>query len=99
VSPPRLLLNSAVLMMGIAAGVALAILLSVFGGRFTTSEELAEYFSLPLLGVVTAGNNALTARRSAIAITGVTAGLASLVLVYGLVAVMLTTSIYTKLGI
>lgn len=99
VSPPRFLLNSAVLLAGIAAGVALAIFLSIFSGRFTTSEELAEYFSLPLLGIVTVGPNAHAARREKVAITTATAAVLSLMLVYCLVAALLTTSIYTKLGI
>jgi polysaccharide chain length determinant protein (PEP-CTERM system associated) len=99
VSPPRLALNSAVLLAGIAAGIALAIGLSIFSGRFTTSEELAEYFSLPVLGVVTVGPNAMAARREKTAITAVTAAFVSLMMIYGLVAFLLTTSIYTKLGI
>ena len=99
VSPPRLLLNSAVLLAGIGAGIALALGLSIFSGRFTTSEELAEYFSLPLLGIVTVGPNALAARRDKVAITTAGAAFLSLMLVYCLVAALLTTSIYTKLGI
>src|SRR5581483_8612705 len=74
VFPNRLLLNSAVLIMGIAAGLALAIALSIFSGRFTTSEELADYFSLPVLGVVTAGPNVLAARRAKTAIATVSVG-------------------------
>jgi polysaccharide chain length determinant protein (PEP-CTERM system associated) len=99
VSPPRLALNSAVLLAGIAAGIALAIGLSIFSGRFTTSEELAEYFSLPVLGVVTVGPNAMAARREKTQVTAAVAAFISLMLIYGAVALLLTTSIYTKLGI
>ena len=99
VFPNRLMLNSAVLLIGVAAGVALGMALSIFSGRFTTSEELADYFSLPVLGVVTAGPNVMAARRAKTAIATVSAGVITLMLTYGLVTILLTTSIYSKLGI
>ena len=99
VSPPRRILNTMVLLAGIGAGAALALLLSILAGRFTTSDELAEYFSLPLLGVVTVGANAAAAKRERLAVTLVASGFLTLIAVYGGVMLMLTTSIYTKLGI
>jgi polysaccharide chain length determinant protein (PEP-CTERM system associated) len=99
VSPPRRILNSLVLLAGLGAGGALALLLSILAGRFTTSEELAAYFSLPLLGVVTVGANAAAARKERLNIVLASSGLLSLVAIYGAVMLVLTTSIYTKLGI
>jgi polysaccharide chain length determinant protein (PEP-CTERM system associated) len=99
VSPPRRVLNSMVLLGGVGAGIGLALLLSLLAGRFSTSEELTEYFSLPLLGVVTVGQNAITAKRERLNITLVTSGFLTLMLIYGGVMIVLTTSIYTKLGI
>jgi polysaccharide chain length determinant protein (PEP-CTERM system associated) len=99
VSPPRAILNSLVLLAGMAAGGALALLLSILAGRFTTSDELAAYFSLPLLGVVTVGPNAAAARKQRLSVALATSGLLSLVAIYGAVMLVLTTSIYTKLGI
>jgi len=99
VSPPRLLLNSVVFLAGLGIGVGCSILLSLFGGRFTTSTELAEYFSLPIVGVVTAGANAAAARRHTLTVALAASSFVALVLLYGAVAVLLRTSIYTKLGI
>jgi capsular polysaccharide biosynthesis protein len=99
VSPPRRILNSMVLLAGLAAGGALALLLSLLAGRFTTSDELASYFSLPLLGVVTAGANAAAARKERLSVALVASGFLSLVAIYGTVMLVLTTSIYTKFGI
>ena len=99
VSPPRRIYNSMVLMVGLGAGVGLALLLSLLAGRFTTSDELSEYFSLPLLGVVTVGQNAAAAKRERLSVTLAASGFLTLIVIYGGVMLMLTTSIYTKLGI
>jgi len=99
VSPPRRVYNSMVLMAGLGAGTGLALLLSLLAGRFTTSDELAEYFSLPLLGVVTVGQNAAAAKRERLNVTLAASGFLTLIVIYGGVMLMLTTSIYTKLGI
>ncbi len=99
VAPPRKVLNTMVLLAGLGAGIGLALLLSILAGRFTTSDELAEYFSLPLLGVVTVGPNAAAQRKEKLAITLVASGFVTLVVLYGGVMLILNTSIYTKLGI
>lgn len=99
VSPPRKILNTMVLLAGLGAGAGLALLLSILAGRFTTSDELADYFSLPLLGVVTVGPNAAAQRKERLAMTLVASGFVTLVALYGGVMLILTTSIYTKLGI
>ena len=99
IAPPRTLLNSAVLLLGVIMGVGLAVLLKLFNGRFSTSEELAEYFSLPVIGVISEGSNPAITRREHLSVTLVTVGFLILIAIYGVVAVFLTTSIYTKLGI
>ena len=99
IAPPRTILNSLVLLLGVSVGVGLAVLLKVFSGRFSTSEELAEYFSLPLIGVISEGANPAMTRREHRSVTLVTVGFLILIAIYGVVAVFLTTSIYTKLGI
>ena len=99
ISPPRALYNALVLLLGVGVGLGVAVLLKVFSGRFSTSEELAEYFSLPLIGVISEGTNPAIARREKLAVTLLTAGLLTLIVIYGAVSFFLTTSIYSKLGI
>ena len=53
VAPNRLLLNAAVLLLGIGAGGGLAFALGQFSGRFVSIEQLKEAFELPVLGAVT----------------------------------------------
>ena len=52
-APNRLLLNAAVLFLGIGAGAGLAFALAQFSGGFATVEQLKEAFDLPLLGAIT----------------------------------------------
>ena len=99
ISPPRKIFNALVLLAGLAAGLGLAVLLKVFSGRFSTSEELAEYFSLPLIGVISEGANPAIAKREQFSVTLLTAGLLALIAIYGAVSLFLTTSIFSKLGI
>jgi len=67
VAPNRLLLNAAVLFLGIGAGAGLAFALGQFSGRFLSVEQLKEAFELPILGAITTvrtGPDAVAARRS-----------------------------------
>jgi len=52
VAPNRPLFNSLVLLAGIAAGLAAAVLLSINAGRFVAKEQLASAFDYPVIGVV-----------------------------------------------
>jgi polysaccharide chain length determinant protein (PEP-CTERM system associated) len=52
-APNRLLLNAAVLLLGIGAGGALAFGLGQFSGKFLSSEQVKETFELPVLGAIT----------------------------------------------
>ena len=52
-APNRLLLNAAVLLLGIGAGGGLAFVLGQFSGRFLSMEHLKEAFELPVLGAIT----------------------------------------------
>ena len=99
ISPPRTFFNALVLLLGLAAGVGLAVLLKLFSGRFATSEELAEYFSLPVIGVVSEGANPAITRREQLSVTLLTVGFLTLIAIYGAVSLFLTTSIFAKLGI
>ena len=67
VAPNRLLLNAAVLFLGIGAGAGLAFALGQFSGRFLSVGQLKEAFELPILGAITmvrTGHDAVVARRS-----------------------------------
>ena len=50
--PNRPLLNSLVLLAGLAAGLAAAVGLALNAGRFVAKEQLAEAFDYPIIGVV-----------------------------------------------
>jgi hypothetical protein len=52
VAPNRPLLNSIVLLAGLAAGLAAAIGLGINAGRFIAKEQLAAAFDYPVIGVV-----------------------------------------------
>ena len=52
VAPNRPLLNSIVLLIGLAAGLAAAVGLSINAGRFIAKEQLAAAFDYPVIGVV-----------------------------------------------
>ena len=67
VAPNRILLNAAVLLMGLGAGVAAAFGLSEFSGRLMSLDQLTESFAFPTLGAVTfvrTGRDAAVARTS-----------------------------------
>jgi len=52
VSPNRPLMNSLVILLGLAAGIAAAIGLSINAGRFFAKEQPAAEFDYPIIGVV-----------------------------------------------
>jgi len=52
VAPNRPLLNSIVLLIGLVAGMAAAVGLSINAGRFIAKEQLAAAFDYPVIGVV-----------------------------------------------
>jgi polysaccharide chain length determinant protein (PEP-CTERM system associated) len=52
VAPNRPWLNSIVLLIGLAAGLAAAVGLSINAGRFIAKEQLAAAFDYPVIGVV-----------------------------------------------
>ena len=67
VAPNRPLLNSVVTLIGLAAGLAAAIALSINAGRFFAKEQLAAEFDYPIIGVVgrlARADDALEARRA-----------------------------------
>ena len=72
-APNRLLLNAAVLLGGLAAGLGVSVVLSEFYGRFFGLESLTEAFSLPVLGSITllrTNADMMQQRRSAAVFAG-----------------------------
>lgn len=75
VAPNRPLLNSAVILVGILAGIATAIALSINAGRFFAKEQLASEFDYPIIGVVgrlARADDALNTRRAYTALAACT---------------------------
>ena len=97
-APNRLLFNSVVLLLGVGAGAALAVLLTLNAGRFITSEDLASQFGLPIIGVITALPG-IPSRRSRLSILALSTSVGLLLLSYVGVATIMRTSIYSVLGV
>jgi polysaccharide chain length determinant protein (PEP-CTERM system associated) len=75
VAPNRPLLNSAVILVGLLAGIATAIALSINAGRFFAKEQLASEFDYPIIGVVgrlARADDALNSRRAYTALAACT---------------------------
>ena len=75
VAPNRPLLNSAVILIGLLAGIATAIALSINAGRFFAKEQLAAEFDYPIIGVVgrlARADDALNSRRAYTALAACT---------------------------
>jgi polysaccharide chain length determinant protein (PEP-CTERM system associated) len=75
VAPNRPLLNSAVILIGLLAGIATAIALSINAGRFFAKEQLAAEFDYPIIGVVgrlARADDALNTRRAYTALAACT---------------------------
>ena len=97
-APNRLLFNSLVLLVGLGAGAALAVLLTLNAGRFITSDDLAAQFGIPLIGVITALPGAAS-RQNRLSTLALATSVGLLLLSYVGVATFLQTSIYSVLGI
>ncbi|HXJ00606.1 MAG TPA: XrtA system polysaccharide chain length determinant [Micropepsaceae bacterium] len=98
-APNRLALNSAVLLLGLGGGAAVAILLALYSGRFFTSEDITAQFGIPLIGVITALPQPFGTRRSRISAVALSVSFALLLLGYVGVVTVLRTSIYSVLGV
>lgn len=96
--PNRPLFNSLVLLVGLAGGIAMAVLLGMNSGRFVTSDQMAEHFNVPLIGVVTLGLNPAEARRERLAAGAIAISMAVLGVVYLGVLLALNASIYSSIG-
>jgi len=90
VTPNRLILIPAVLLVGLGVGVGIAFLLSQFDRSFHTIEDLRD-LGLPVLGGISLLGAAISPRR-VVSTIGFCAGLLALVVVFGgLVAYVLRT--------
>jgi len=82
VAPNRPLLNSLVLLAGLAAGIAAAVGLSINAGRFISKEQLAAAFDYPVIGVVARISRFDDKLRTTRAVAGVAASLVVLLVCY-----------------
>lgn len=98
-APNRLLLNSLVLLAGVAGGVAAALLLSLNAGQFAAGDELAAMSGMPLIGVVTRLQSVAEWQRTRFAIAVLSASVGLLLLCYAAVLAVLSVSIYSRIGI
>jgi hypothetical protein len=86
VSPNRLLLNTLVFVLGIAAGAALTLVLHLNQGSFSVSDQLMQAFDLPILGTVShvgGPSDHMQIRRG---VTAIATSMALMLLLYGILA-------------
>jgi polysaccharide chain length determinant protein (PEP-CTERM system associated) len=81
--PPRLIFASSILLAGLAAGAALAVLLVLLDDSMSTIAKIRRSFSYPVLGAVSRLTTSIERRKKAMAIMGFAAVLGALVVVYG----------------
>lgn len=86
VSPNRLLLNAAVLLLGIGGGCALAFGLGQFSGKLQSLGQLKEAFELPILGTITSVRSRADAFGSLLSSIFFATGLSALVASFLVVA-------------
>lgn len=98
-APNRLILNSVVLLLGLGGGIAIAALPSLIAGHFLSSEELANQFGVPVMGVVSILPFNLGTRRSKLSTAALSLCLVLLFVSYFGVLALLRTSIYSMLGV
>jgi len=75
VAPNRPMLNSVVMIIGLLAGLATCVALSINAGRFFAKEQLAAEFDYPIIGVVgrlARADDSLDARRAYTALAACT---------------------------
>ncbi len=81
-APNRPLLNSLVLLAGLAAGLAVAVGLAINAGRFVAKEQLAEAFDYPIIGVVARLSRFDDKLKAARAVTVLSASMTLLLVCY-----------------
>jgi hypothetical protein len=84
--------------MGIAGGVAAAVLLSLMSGRIVVSDGLAAELGVPLIGIVTKLRQVATPRRDRLSVAALSASIVFLLFCYIGVLAVFRTSAYSVLG-
>jgi polysaccharide chain length determinant protein (PEP-CTERM system associated) len=98
-SPNRLILNSLVLLMGLGGGIGIAALPSLVAGQILSSDELANQFGVPVMGVISVLPYNLAMRNGKLSTIALAASLILLFVSYVSVVALLQTSIYSVLGV
>ncbi len=81
--PPRLIFASAALVVGLGAGAALCLLLTLLDDTVATVARLRRAFSYPVLGAVSKLQTAMDRRRRVLGVVSFGAACAVLMLVFG----------------
>ena len=99
VSPNRKFFNTAVLLMGLGAGAAVGIGLTILAGTFAVSDQLVGEFDLPIFGVISIVQHRDDVRRFRMSAVRASASVFVLVVLYFGVVWKITSSIHSKFGI
>ena len=94
-APNRIILNSIILLVGLGSGVAVAVLLTLNAGRLMSTDDIAAFFEMPVLGTVTRLADFDLTLGKRIAGFAIVAPIILLFLTYGGVLAFLQTSIHS----
>ncbi len=98
-APNRLILNSLVLLFGLGGGISIAALPSLIAGQILSSDDLANQFGVPVMGVISVLPYNLAMRSGKLSTIALAASLILLLASYVSVVAFLQTSIYSVLGV
>jgi polysaccharide chain length determinant protein (PEP-CTERM system associated) len=98
-APNRLILNSLVLLFGLGSGIGIAALPSLIAGQILSSEDLANQFGVPVMGVISILPYNLATRSGKLSTIALAASLILLFASYVSVVALLQTSIYSVLSV
>jgi hypothetical protein len=97
--PNRFIFNTLVLIFGVGGGIGIALLPVLLAGHFLHSDELANQFGVPVIGVISALPFNVVSRRSRLSTVALSVTLGLLFVSYVAVIALLQTSIFSVLGV
>ena len=98
IAPNRTLINFIVLLVGIGAGVGVALGINLIQDRFMDVEKLTESFSIPIIGTVSECDSAIDLAQNRRAVMLFSGGLGVLMLSYLIVLLVFHTQLAVSQG-
>lgn len=99
VAPNRILFNSAVLLIGLAGGMAVAFLLGLNADRFVVSDQLRAAFDIPVIGIISNVRHAADAEQMRKAVVAISGAVALLLIGYVTILLVFQSSVAPATGV